>query len=59
MTFLKMNSEFTLTPSEHSSKCGTKQELHSSIVSPLVAEPTDNTTTERAPGIRQQHTIAA
>jgi hypothetical protein len=52
-----MNSELTLTPCEHSSKCGTKQELHSSIVSPLVAEPTDNTT-ERAPGIRQEHTIA-
>lgn len=53
-----MNSEFTLTPSEHSSKCGTKQEVHSSIVFPLVAEPTNNTTTETTPGIRQQHTIA-
>jgi hypothetical protein len=53
-----MSSEFTLTRSEHSSNCGNKQKLHSSIVSPLVADPTNNTTTERVPGMRQQNMIA-
>jgi hypothetical protein len=38
MDFPKMNSKFTITPCEHSSKCGTKPK-HRSTASLLQAEP--------------------